>query len=213
MSEIVDKALTFTKEFFKEEYSGHDFYHTLRVYNNSMLIAKGEKCDIEIVSLAAILHDVDDYKIVGEQEEKLHNALSFLRDNNYPSDKIERISRIISQISFIVGDLQTPDTIEGKIVQDADRLDAIGAIGIARTFAYGGNHNRTIYDPEVRAKENMTSEEYKNNKGTTINHFYEKLLLIKDLMNTNTAKEIAQGRHDYMLNFLDEFYGEWNGNK
>ena len=213
MNDSVKKAMEYAKEFFKEDYSGHDFYHTLRVYNNAILIAKTENCDLEIVSLAALLHDVDDYKIVGEESEKLNNAKSFLNSINYSQDRIDIIYKIISQISFKVSETQVPDTIEGKIVQDADRLDAIGAIGIARAFAFGGNHRTPIHDPEVEARENMSIEDYKKKNGTTINHFYEKLLLIKDLMNTETSKKIAEQRHNYMVNFLDEFYSEWNGEK
>ena len=211
MTKIVEKALLFAEEFFKNEFSGHDYYHTVRVYNNSMMIAQSEECDVELVSLASILHDVDDYKIVDEGSEELHNAKTFLRANNYSEERIELICRIISQISFKANDSVIPDTIEGKIVQDADRLDALGAIGIARTFAYGGNHNIPIYNPSIEYRENMTAEEYRVQTGSTINHFYEKLLLIKDLMNTDTAKDIAEARHEYMLKFLEEFYKEWNG--
>ena len=213
MNDIINKTIEYVKEFFKDEYSGHDFYHTLRVYNNAMLIAKGEECDLEIVSLAALLHDVDDYKIVGEQEDLLHNAKTYLKSIDYSAERIEKICNIISQISFKVSETQIPDTIEGKIVQDADRLDAIGAIGIARAFAFGGNHNTPIHDPEIKARENMSVEEYKKKDGTTINHFYEKLLLIKDLMNTETGKKIAEHRHNYMKSFLEEFYSEWDGNR
>ncbi|MBR3161561.1 MAG: HD domain-containing protein [Bacilli bacterium] len=213
MNDIINKTIEYVKEFFKDEYSGHDFYHTLRVYNNAVLIAKGENCDLEIVSLAALLHDVDDYKIVGEQDDLLHNAKTYLKSVDYPTERIEKICHIITQISFKVSETQTPDTIEGKVVQDADRLDAIGAIGIARAFAFGGNHNTPIHDPEIKVRENMSVEEYKKKDGTTINHFYEKLLLIKDLMNTETGKKIAEHRHYYMKEFLKEFYSEWDGNK
>ena len=213
MNDNVKKAMKYAKNYFKEEYSGHDFYHTLRVYNNAMLIAKSEECDLEIVSLSALLHDVDDYKIVGEESDKLKNAKTFLNSINYSQDKINFICKIISQISFKVSETQVPDTIEGKIVQDADRLDAIGAIGIARAFAFGGNHKTPIHDPEIKVRDNMSVDEYKKKDGTTINHFYEKLLLIKDLMNTETAKEIAEHRHNYMKEYLEEFYSEWNGEK
>ncbi len=211
MNNNVKKAIEYAKDFFKDEYSGHDFFHTMRVYNNAMLISKKEKCNKEIVSLAALLHDVDDYKIVGQQEDKFHNAKQFLQSINYPQEKINEICHIISQVSFIVGKLQVPDTIEGKIVQDADRLDAIGAIGIARTFTFGGNHNVTIYDPEIKPKTDSTKPS--TQKGTTINHFYEKLLLIKNLMNTKTAISIAEHRQKYMEEFLEEFYDEWEGKK
>ena len=208
---IVDKAISYVKEFFEEDYSGHDFYHTLRVYNLAKYIANIEKCDKELVCLSALLHDVDDYKIVGKEEEPFFNAKKFLRNENYPDNRIEKICHIISQVSYKGKDTVTPDTIEGKIVQDADRLDAIGAIGIARTFAYGGNHKTPIHIPNMEHKEDMTAEEYYNNNGTTINHFYEKLLKLKDLMNTDTAKNMAKHRHEYMETFLKEFYDEWEG--
>lgn len=211
MEMIVDNAISYVKKYFKEEFSGHDYYHTLRVYNLAQYIAKAEKCDKELVCLSALLHDVDDYKLVGKEAEPFYNAKKFLRSQNYPEDKIEKICHIISQISFKGKDTVTPDTIEGKIVQDADRLDAIGAIGVARTFAYGGNHKIPMHVPNMEYKEDMTAEEYYNNVGTTINHFYEKLLKLKDLMNTETAKNMAKHRHEFMETFLKEFYDEWDG--
>ncbi len=208
---IIDEAISYVKKFFENEFSGHDFYHTLRVYNLAKYIADIEECDKELVCLGALLHDVDDYKLVGEQAEPFVNAKSFLRDENYPEDRAEKICHIISQVSFKGKDTVTPDTIEGKIVQDADRLDAIGAIGIGRTFAYGGNHNTPMHDPNIEYKEDMSADEYYKNAGTTINHFYEKLLKLKDLMNTETAKNMAKHRHEYMEAFLKEFYDEWEG--
>ena len=211
MEDLINKTIIYVKKLFEEDFSGHDFYHTLRVYNLSKHIAETEKCDIEIVCLAALLHDVDDYKLFGKQIESFKNAKTFLKNENYPENKIETICHIISQVSFKGNDTVTPDTIEGKIVQDADRLDAIGAIGIGRTFAYHGNHNLPMYIPNMKHKENMSAEEYYKNMGTAINHFYEKLLKLKDLMNTETAKNIAKHRHEYMEMFLKEFYDEWNG--
>lgn len=211
METLIDKTISYVKKFFEEEFSGHDFYHTLRVYNLAQSIANIEKCDKELVYLASLLHDVDDYKLVGQESEQFCNAKAFLRNEKYPEDKIEKICHIISQVSFKGKDSVTPDTIEAKIVQDADRLDAIGAIGIARTFAYGGNHKIPMHIPNMKYKENMTAEEYYNNVGTTINHFYEKLLKLKDLMNTETAKSMAKYRHEYMEAFLKEFYDEWEG--
>lgn len=213
MENIIDNAISFVKDFFENEFSGHDFYHTLRVYNLAANIAETENCDKELVYLGALLHDVDDYKLVGKNAEPFANAKRFLNSQNYPEDRIEKICHIISQVSFKGKDTQTPDTIEGMIVQDADRIDALGAIGIARTFAYGGNHNIPMHIPNMRFKENMTAEEYYNNVGTTINHFYEKLLKLKDLMNTETAKNMAKHRHQYMETFLKEFYDEWDGVK
>ena len=211
MRNIITLEMYYAKEIFENDYSGHDFYHTIRVYNLAKYIAGFEKCDTEIVSLSALLHDVDDIKIVGIQEEKYINAKNFLRKQNYPEEKIENICHIISQVSFKGKDTEKPDNIEGMIVQDADRLDAIGAIGIGRTFAYGGSHQIPMHIPGQAYNDNMTSEEYYKNIGTTINHFYEKLLKLKELMNTNTAKKIAEHRHKYMEEFLEEFYSEWEG--
>ena len=213
MDELVQKALLFAKEFFKNEFSGHDFYHTLRVYNNAKLIAQNEDCNKEIVYLAALLHDVDDVKIVGEQKERFENAKRFLRSVDYPEEKIETICHIVSQVSFKKDGGVTPDSIEGKIVQDADRLDAIGAIGIARTFAFGGTRNRDIYIPKEDMIDNPTDEEKERYEFTTINHFYQKLFKLKDLMSTETAKSIAENRHKYMEDFINEFYDEWDGKK
>ena len=211
MEDLIELTIEYIREFFKNDFSGHDFYHTIRVYKLAKHIAKTEKCDMEIVSLAALLHDVDDIKLVGKQKERFINAKTFLRKYNYNEEQIDKICHIISQVSFKGNDTIKPDSIEGMIVQDADRLDATGAMGITRTFAYGGNHNLPIHIPESKHIENMTAEEYYNHKGTSINHFYEKLLKLKDLMNTKEAKRIAEHRHKYMETFLEEFYLEWDG--
>lgn len=211
MENIIDKTIEYVKDFFEKDFSGHDFYHTLRVYNLAKYITKFEECDIELVYLGALLHDVDDYKLVGKEKEPFSNAKTFLKSLGYSNKKIEQICHIISQVSFKGKDTVVPDTIEGKIVQDADRLDAIGAIGIGRTFAYGGSHKIPMHIPNMEYKENMSAEEYYENVGTTINHFYEKLLKLKDLMNTETAKNMAKHRHEYMQEFLKEFYDEWEG--
>lgn len=210
--ELIEKTIEKAKNVFENEFSGHDFWHTLRVYNNAKNICKSEDCDEEIVLLAALLHDFDDVKITNSTE-KLENATKWLNENNYPDEKIDEIRKIINSISFKGNDTKVPETIEGKIVQDADRLDAIGAIGIGRTFAYGGNKGREMWNPDDKYKEDMNEEEYRKNKGATINHFYEKLLKLKDMMNTETAKKIAEGRHKYMEEFLEQFYAEWNGEK
>ena len=213
MEDIVNKTLEYVKEFFKNDFSGHDFYHTLRVYNLAKYISNFEACDKELVALGALLHDVDDYKLVGQEEEAFHNAKTYLKSQSISNEKIEQICHIISQVSFKGADSVVPDTIEGKIVQDADRLDALGAMGIGRTFAYGGSHKTPMHIPDMEYKENMSADEYYKNKGTTINHFYEKLLKLKDLMNTETAKKMAKHRHEYMEEFLREFYDEWEGKK
>lgn len=211
MENIIDKTIEYVKDFFEKDFSGHDFYHTLRVYNLAKYITKFEECDIELVYLGALLHDVDDYKLVGKEKEPFYNAKTFLKSLGLSNKNIEQICHIISQVSFKGKDTVVPDTIEGKIVQDADRLDAIGAIGIGRTFAYGGSHKTPMHIPNMEYKENMSAEEYYENVGTTINHFYEKLLKLKDLMNTETAKNMAKHRHEYMQEFLKEFYDEWEG--
>lgn len=211
MENIIDKTLEYVKKIFENDFSGHDYYHTLRVYNLAKYISNFEKCDTELVCLAALLHDVDDYKLVGHKEEPYYNAKSFLESQSVSNKKIEQICHNISQVSFKGKDTVVPDTIEGKIVQDADRLDAIGAIGMGRTFAYGGSIKRPMHIPNMEYKENMSAEEYYKNVGTTINHIYEKLLKLKDLMNTETAKTMAIHRHEFMQEFLNEFYDEWEG--
>lgn len=212
-TELIEKTKEYVKDFFKEDFSGHDYYHTIRVYNLARKIAMIEGGDSEIIELAALLHDVDDYKLVKKNNELFHNAKTFLKLNNIDEKEINNICDAISTVSYKGTDTVTPKTLEGKIVQDADRLDAIGAIGIGRTFAYGGSHNVCMHIPGLKYKENMSAEEYYQNVGTTINHFYEKLLKLKDLMNTKTAKNIAENRHIYMENFLNEFFEEWDGNK
>lgn len=204
---IIEETLEYVKKFFESDFSGHDFYHTLRVYNLAKTIKEKEGGNKEIIELAALLHDIDDYKLVGEQQEEFYNAKTFLRKHNYPEERIKEICHIISQVSYKGKDTITPDSLEGKIVQDADRLDAIGAIGIARTFTFSGNHNLPMHIPD-----NILQVDYGIAK-TTINHFYEKLLKLKELMNTNTAKEIAEHRHQYMEKYLEEFYLEWDGIK
>lgn len=209
--DIIEKTLVFVKEFFAQEFSGHDYFHTLRVYKMATRIAENEKANVKIVQLAALLHDVDDRKLSPETCENKENARRFLAENGVDGETISEIVKIISEISFAGKDSVTPTTLEGKCAQDADRLDAIGAIGIARAFAYGGNHNRLMYDPEVKPNENMGKEEYYNSKSTTINHFYEKLFLLTDMMNTPTAKAIAKERQRYMKAYIEEFIAEWEG--
>ena len=209
MSLIIDKCLEFVKDVFKNEYSGHDFYHTYRVYNIAKKIAVKEKANSEIVLLAALLHDVDDIKISPNTYKNKDHARNFLKINNIDSNTINLICNIIDEISYKGTDSVIPTTIEGKIVQDADRLDAIGAIGIARAFAYGGNHNRVMYDSTIKPNLGMNEEEYRNHVSTTINHFYEKLFNLKDLMNTNTGKELAISKDEYMRDFVKRFLEEW----
>lgn len=210
-SVLINQALEYVKKIFENDYSGHDYFHTFRVYKMATRIAIAEKADLEIVQFAALLHDVDDIKLSPQTHPNKDNAVSFLRDNNIDEATIDIICQIISEISFAGKDSVTPKTLEGKCVQDADRLDAIGAIGIARAFAYGGNHNRLMRHPDIKPNMDMGREEYHNHISTTINHFYEKLFLLKDLMNTQTAKGIAQKRERYMKEYIEEFMAEWEG--
>ena len=190
MNELIRAAVAYAGSVFREDSSGHDLDHTLRVYRTANLLAEQEGADHELVSLIALLHDVDDVKLFPESNPGLEHAVSFLRTHAVSADRIAEICAAIRQISFAGKDSVTPDTLEGKCVQDADRLDALGAVGIARAFAYGGAHHRKMYDPAVLPRMEMSGEEYRQYGGsTTINHFHEKLLLLEDLMNTSAAKQ------------------------
>lgn len=212
---IIDNTILFVKEKLQNAEGGHDWFHIERVYKNAVLISKNEKCDATIVRLGALLHDIADSKFHGGDETigpKI--AREFLESESTAEETIAHVINIIENISYKGGNFEKKfSSIELDIVQDADRLDAIGAIGIARTFNYGGFKNRTIYDPKIAPKTKMSKEEYKNNDSPTLNHFYEKLLLLKDKMNTKTGKQIAQERHKYMEGFLSQFYAEWEGEK
>lgn len=210
-TQIIERALGYVRQVFVNDYSGHDYFHTYRVYKTAERIAEAEGADVEIVQLAALLHDVDDRKLSPETCENKDKARAFLKKNGVDDARINLICEIIGEISF--GSGKVPNTLEGRCVQDADRLDAIGAIGIGRAFAYGGSHSRAMYDPETPPKLNMTREEYIASKSTTINHFYEKLFLLKDLLNTDTARQIAEQREAFMRGFVDEFIAEWNGER
>ena len=209
--EIIARATAYVKEKFENEYSGHDWFHTLRVFRAATRIAEAEGADLVTVQLAALLHDVDDRKLSPETYEDKANARTFLSANNVDESKIDEICRIIGEISF--AESCVPSTLEGKCVQDADRLDAIGAIGIARAFAYGGNHNGLMYHPDIAPNPNMSKEEYIKSNSTTVNHFYEKLFKLTDMMNTDTAKLIAKERDAYMRDFIAEFLDEWEGKR
>ena len=203
------KIEAYIKNIFANDSSGHDYFHSIRVYKMAMKIAEGEICDKNIVMISALLHDVDDEKLF--QTEDNANARKILQDCEISQTDIERVITIIKSVSYKGDDSDLPQTIEGKIVQDADRLDAMGAVGIARAFAYGGSHGRKLYDPEIPPITDMNEGEYRQHVGTTINHFYEKLLLIKDMLNTDSARKIAEKRQLFMEQFLEEFYAEWNG--
>jgi len=212
---LINDTIAFVKKELENAEGGHDWFHIERVYKNSLLIANGEKCDSLIVQLSALLHDIADSKFhEGDETVGPKKARLFLESKNVPENTITHVVNIIENISFKGGhEAKKFSSLELDIVQDADRLDAIGAIGIARTFNYGGFKNRAIYNPEIKPNLNMSKEEYKNSDAPTINHFYEKLLLLKDKMNTKTGKEIAAQRHDFMELFLTQFYAEWNGEK
>ena len=217
VSLIIAQTITFVKKELKNAEGGHDWFHINRVLKNAVLISKEEKADLFIVSLGALFHDIADPKFHNGDETigpKITNA--FLRKEKVDELVINHVINIIKHISF-KNSLENPkeifNSIELKVVQDADRLDAIGAIGIARCFNYGGFKNRALYDPEIEPNLKMTKEEYKKSKAPTINHFYEKLLLLKDNMNTKTGKIIAQKRHSFMDEFLQQFLDEWEGLK
>ena len=212
---IIENTIQFVKETLENAEGGHDWFHIERVLNNAKLIAKTEAADDLIVQLCALLHDIADSKFHnGDESVGPKLAADFLESQQVPTEVIDHLVKIIQNISFQGGNIEQKfHSAELDIIQDADRLDAIGAIGIARTFNYGGFKNRVIYDPEIEPKLNMTKEQYKASNAPTINHFYEKLLLLKDRMNTKTGAEIAQKRHEFMEQFLDQFYAEWNGLK
>jgi uncharacterized protein len=213
--EIINETIIFVKETLAEAEGGHDWFHILRVYNNAIQISKNEPVDSFIVSLGALLHDIGDSKFHnGNETIGPKIARQFLFKLNVDSTVIEHVVNIIENISFKGGnETQKFRSLELDVIQDADRLDAMGAIGIARAFNYGGFKNRALYNPEIKPNLNMAKEEYKKSTAPTINHFYEKLLLLNDKMNTKTGRLIATDRHHFMEQFLDQFYNEWEGQK
>ena len=209
---MVNHALEFAKRLLEKDSTGHDYHHILRVTKLALRIAQTESgADPELVGLIAALHDVDDRKLSPETCKNQDNARCFLENAGLETGKIAMILKGIRQISFKGTDSVAPDSLEARCVQDADRLDAIGAIGIGRAFAFGGARGRSMYDPEQPPVMGMDGETYAKTQGPTINHFYEKLLLLKDMMNTETGKAMAAHRHGFMEAFLEEFYGEWEG--
>lgn len=212
---IINNTIAFVKQQLKHAEGGHDWFHIERVFNNAKLISKTEHVDQLIISLAALLHDIADSKFHnGDETIGPKIARTFLNEQNVEHSIIDHVVLIIENISFKGGNVKrTFNSKELDVVQDADRLDAIGAIGIARTFNYGGFKNTPIYNPEIKPNLNLTKEEYKNATAPTINHFYEKLLLLKNKMNTKTGKELAQQRHEFMELYLTQFYEEWNGER
>jgi uncharacterized protein len=212
---IVDATVIFVKQQLEGAEAGHDWFHIERVYRNALHIADQEQCNREVVQLAAFLHDIADSKFHGGDETiGPKTARAFLESQYVEEATIDHVVKIIENISFKGGNTARMfSSLELDIVQDADRLDAIGAIGIARTFAYGGFKNRPLYDPAIAPNMHMTKEEYKASNAPTLNHFYEKLLLLKDRMNTSKGKKLAEDRHRFMEVFLAQFYAEWDGEK
>lgn len=197
------------------ESSGHDWWHVYRVWKMAERLAQEENANMFICSLAALVHDIEDWKAHGGDETiGVRAATVLLEREGVAGDTIAQITDIMSTMSYKGAGVATPmSTLEGKVVQDADRLDAMGAIEIARTFTYGGAHGRIIHNPDLKPEQHQTKESYLKHSSTTINHFYEKHLLLKDRMNTTTAKRIAQGRHQFAEQYLEEFYAEWEGKR
>jgi uncharacterized protein len=212
---IINQTIEFVKSELKNAEGGHDWFHVERVFRNSILIAKNEEVNAFVVSLAALLHDIADPKFHdGDETIGPEKSNKFLKNQKVDKEAIDHIIKIIQHMSYknsLGKDGKAFSSKELEVVQDADRLDAIGAIGIARCFNYGGFKNRALYDPNIPPNLNMTKKQYKKNKAPTINHFYEKLLHLKDKMNTPTGKRLAADRHDYMEIFLKQFYREWGG--
>ena len=214
-SDIINKTISFVKSALEGAEGGHDWFHIDRVWKNAKLIAQTENADFFIVELGALLHDIADAKFHnGDESVGPKKARGFLERENVKEEVVLHIENIIQNISFknsLDSSSKKFQSIELNIIQDADRLDAIGAIGIARAFNYGGFKNREIFNPDIKPNLNLSKEEYKKSVAPTINHFYEKLLLLKDQMNTETGKKIALNRHEFMQEYLDQFYKEWNG--
>jgi uncharacterized protein len=220
MSEITEeqaRILTAAEEYAREELrhegSGHDWRHIERVRNLARTIAREEGADLYICELAALLHDLADAKIAGDEATGQRRVRDWLMTHEVEPSVFERVMEIIATMSFAGGNRPPMRTLEGRVVQDADRLDAIGAVGVARTFAYGGSRGRLLYDPDISPQQHTGAEAYHASDAPTINHFYEKLLLLKERMNTPYARRLAEGRHAYMEAFLAEFYAEWDGER
>ena len=210
--ELLDQTALFIRNLLEGEGSGHDWWHIHRVRNNAIHIAKAYEVNRFVVEMAALLHDIADHKLHGGDEEiGPRKAREWMKGLEVEENIQEQVIQIMEELSFSKG--KTPTSFEGKIVQDADRLDAIGAIGIARTFAYGGFKKREIYNPEIPPISYASLEDYKKNTNPTLNHFYEKLLLLKDMMNTEEGFKMAEQRHEFMESYLQQFYDEWEGKK
>ena len=210
-SEIIENTKAFVQQALQNAEGGHDWFHIQRVYNNAEKIAATEEADAFIVALGALLHDIADSKFHnGDETIGPSMARKFLEEQQVSEPEIDHVVKIIENISFKGGNhAQSFTSTELDIIQDADRLDALGAIGIARTFNYGGYKGRALYDPAIKPNLRMTKQEYKDSTAPTVNHFYEKLFLLKDRMNTSTGRKLAEDRHKYMEEFLEQFYKEW----
>jgi uncharacterized protein len=206
---LIQHTESFVKDFHRQDSGGHDWWHIYRVRNLALKIAMAENADLFIVELAALLHDIPDHKLNNEVEGR-KSVIDFLKTQKVTEDDIRHIIKIIDEISFKGSEVKSDmQSIEGKVVQDADRLDAIGAIGIARVFAYGGHKGQAMHNPVLKPQQHHSFDHYKSAETTSINHFYEKLLLLKDRMNTETGKKLAEERHRFMLQYLDRFFDEW----
>lgn len=208
---LINRVITILKEHYRSDTTGHDWWHLERVWRNAIMLTRGEKVDRFLIEMAALLHDVDDSKIKSEGEAEFSRTEVLLQELHIDADLKERLYEIIRTVSFHGGFNKPPTSLEGKIVQDADRLEAIGAIGIARCFAYNGYKGNPIYDPTMKAKKFDSFHSYKKHASTAINHFYEKLLLLKDRMNTPQAQVIADHRHRVLESYLKEFFAEVKG--
>lgn len=213
--QTVERTVQLVKEKLGDDTTGHDYFHIMRVRALAARLAEQEGADVFVVELAALLHDIADWKFHGgDLNEGPRVASEWLQSIGEKAQTIEKVAAIIKEVSYKGAGVQTtPASLEGKVVQDADRLDALGAIGIARTFAYGGKFERQMYDPDRPPVMHQSFEEYKNAKGTTLNHFYEKILLLKDRLNTESARALAEERHKYVADFVERFLLEWEGKK
>lgn len=211
---VIQRTERFIESEFQSEGSGHDWFHVDRVRKMALRIGLQEGCDLFVTEMAALLHDLDDWKLTGLNPSDASRAKEWLWSLGIDEPTTLQVLQVIEEVSFKGAGIETPvSSAEAAVVQDADRLDAIGAIGIARTFAYGGYKKRLIYDPSVKPVLHNNFQEYKSNTAPTINHFYEKLLLLKDRMNTETARIIAEGRHQVMNDYLTQFYEEWEATR
>lgn len=208
---VLKEAQKWVKNKLDGESSGHDWWHIVRVRNTAKTIAEAEGADSFVCQLAALLHDMADEKLNADPEAARQAIIEWLANHLKEPQTSKEILYIIDNMSFKGGQGKVLDTIEGKVVQDADRLDAIGAIGIARCMAYSGHKGRLIHDPNMQPRQDLTPEDYRNGQDTAIMHFYEKLLKLKDLMNTTFGRQMAEQRHNFLLQYLDQFYAEWDG--